>query len=750
MRVGAGTGGATKSILKRLDRTFSSYTFTDISSGFFEKAMEGFKDYKGKMTFKTLDAEKDITAQGYAEHSYDLVIASLVLHATHQLEDTLKNVRHLLKPGGYLVMLEITNNDLMRLGFIFGSLPGWWFGYEDGRPLSPCITTPQWNTVLKRTGFAGVESATPDPDILPFPLSVIAAQAVDDRISFLRQPLSTPLPEAALKQLTILGGATMRTSKLVTDVSSLLAPTVGKVNSIQSLEHVPHNTTGMMPTLLSLIDLDDPVFKTMTPEKLEGLKKLFENTKRVLWITQGSRADEPYSNMSLGFGRTLLLEMPHLHLQFIDIEASMEPSAPLLVDALLRFEVCGSWQQEGQLDGLLWTIEPELAWVGGQYLIPRLLLNKTRNNRYNSSRRLITKDINPRTTPVGISCVGTSYVLEDRHNSITHQILVSPSNVRVQISHSVLRSLKIPGIGFLYLVLGVVAETSQRILTLSESQASVVEIPENRWIPCPGSIRQALQFMLDVAAHLRTLTIVSGLSPGDTLVVLEPDEFVACILGRRAASKGIRLICLTTRSGAKGPSWTFIHPHAPKRAIRALLPAKIASFVNMSGEEGLASRITESLPSRCKFESRESLTANEARVESPISMGSIPDLLKTIWFDSQLQPSHLDIQSAPMVTLQQITDPTTTEKSWLTIVDWAASVSAAVRIRPVDWKPLFAQDKTYWLVGLTGGLGQSLCEWMIRHGARYAVLTSRNPKVDKRWLESTEAVGATVKVFSRY
>ena len=92
------------------------------------------------MTFNTLDIEKDVAKQGFAEQSFDVVIASLVLHATNNLEATMRNVRKLLKPGGYLLMLEITDNDPMRFGFIFGGLPGWWLGQNDGRMLSPCVS----------------------------------------------------------------------------------------------------------------------------------------------------------------------------------------------------------------------------------------------------------------------------------------------------------------------------------------------------------------------------------------------------------------------------------------------------------------------------------------------------------------------------------------------------------------------------------------------------------------------------------
>lgn len=46
LEIGAGMGGATKSILRALDRNFLNYTFSDISAGFFENAAS--RPYLGK------------------------------------------------------------------------------------------------------------------------------------------------------------------------------------------------------------------------------------------------------------------------------------------------------------------------------------------------------------------------------------------------------------------------------------------------------------------------------------------------------------------------------------------------------------------------------------------------------------------------------------------------------------------------------------------------------------------------------
>jgi hybrid polyketide synthase/nonribosomal peptide synthetase ACE1 len=84
LEVGAGTGGVTKRIFQETRHRFASYNFTDISSGFFEAARQvpQFEPCLSKMNFEVLDISKDPCQQGFTEHSYDLIIASAVIHAS--------------------------------------------------------------------------------------------------------------------------------------------------------------------------------------------------------------------------------------------------------------------------------------------------------------------------------------------------------------------------------------------------------------------------------------------------------------------------------------------------------------------------------------------------------------------------------------------------------------------------------------------------------------------------------------------
>ena len=130
LEIGGGTGGCTQGVMEAFGEgkyhpRLAHYDFTDISSGFFEMAREKFSAWRDLMSFKKFDVETDPETQGYEKHSYDLIIACQVLHATKAMDVTLKNVRALLKPGGVLLMVE-TTHDVIDVQLVFGVLPGWW------------------------------------------------------------------------------------------------------------------------------------------------------------------------------------------------------------------------------------------------------------------------------------------------------------------------------------------------------------------------------------------------------------------------------------------------------------------------------------------------------------------------------------------------------------------------------------------------------------------------------------------------
>lgn len=160
LEIGAGTGSTTSYLLPKLPPQQTEYVFTDISNLFTSKAQETFAGYPF-VKYRSLDIEKDPLEQGFSAHSFDLIIAANVLHATADLRHTLRQVLTLLSSEGLLVMLEGTR-PLRFADMIVGLTDGWWkFTDTDLRPTCALMSDHQWRELLIESGFTEV-SASPE------------------------------------------------------------------------------------------------------------------------------------------------------------------------------------------------------------------------------------------------------------------------------------------------------------------------------------------------------------------------------------------------------------------------------------------------------------------------------------------------------------------------------------------------------------------------------------------------------------
>lgn len=153
LEIGAGTGGITKMILPLFPADRTEYFFTDISFEFMQAASQRFGEYPF-VHFQALDITKDIEKQNLEPGSFDLVIASNVVHSTPDVKHSLTNIQRLLADGGSLVMLEVTQTSIYP-DLIFGLTEGWWNFLKDPLQREDCsLNSEQWLKVFSQSGFA--------------------------------------------------------------------------------------------------------------------------------------------------------------------------------------------------------------------------------------------------------------------------------------------------------------------------------------------------------------------------------------------------------------------------------------------------------------------------------------------------------------------------------------------------------------------------------------------------------------------
>ncbi|KAI5203359.1 putative polyketide synthase [Aureobasidium subglaciale] len=377
LEIGAGTGGCTRTVLNALgggtsDRvqSFAHYDFTDISSGFFGEARKSFAAWGNQISYKKLDVELDPTVQGFQEHSYDLIVACRVLHATRSMQKTLENVHRLLKPGGKLLMVEDTQ-DALDTQLVFGVLPGWWLGKitfireefvlmnvigeEDERINSPTLRVDGWERVLKKSGFTG--------------LDIVCHDREDDRLYSSSVLLSTSTRSDV---------ATYSTNfNIVMDKAS---PPASWVDSLR--RHISDHT-GQTVKASSLADADaiegvcvvleeivKPILAHPTSEQFSALVRILTMSKGVMWVSRGGAISCPIPKaaMHVGILRTLRCENSHRRHISLDLDPRQEPWSAHSVQTIAKILKISFDESLDSAD-----IETELVETSDVICIPRII-----------------------------------------------------------------------------------------------------------------------------------------------------------------------------------------------------------------------------------------------------------------------------------------------------------------------------------------------------------------------------------------
>ncbi|CEN60761.1 hypothetical protein ASPCAL03194 [Aspergillus calidoustus] len=288
LEIGAGTGGTTLPVLQALTRDHArplmdSYTFTDISSGFFVKAEETFQAWKPLVQFKTLDIERNPGEQGFEAATYDAIVAANVLHATTYIEQTMHHVRSLLKP--------------------------------------------EWDSTLRETGFSGTDLCI-DPH-------ETSEEQTDNLL------ISTALPDYSDDgevqiQLVLSDQQLCSTESPAYQLAWALSQAHAKVaDDIVSLGEAKTENKNC----LCLAGLDDAFLSTMDQPAFEAFKRTFNSAKEIVWVTRGAMSDyaSPRSSLALGLIRALRKEIPAVRMFIVDLDPDQSVSQQTLCESLDHF-----------------------------------------------------------------------------------------------------------------------------------------------------------------------------------------------------------------------------------------------------------------------------------------------------------------------------------------------------------------------------------------------------------------------------
>lgn len=708
------------------------------------------------MVFKTFDAERDPVEQGYAVGTYDMIVAFFVIHATSDLERALRNIRKLLKPGGFLVVGEGQDRDdgVTGNGFIFGTLAGWWLGAEkDGRTLSPLVSPSHWNRLLLNNGFSGADISVPASWGHLLKAYHFVTQAVDEKVLLLRDPLAVSSARVGpIQKLVIIGGQTHQSSVLIESLKTALDEKfANEVHIAKSPVDIDFDRLiDINSTVLSLTELDEPVFRDISPETFQALKKLFESGKRIFWITQGRLHNNPFSNMTVGFGRVATNESPDLRLQMFDLHDAQDTNPDIILRAFLRF-----YMSEALEENFLWATEPEIIMDhSGRQLAPRLLPIAELNDRVNSKERVIIRERNIRDSPIVLRSSAHGYVINNISSwdaSMSTTSIDTEELTEIRLMYATSSAFQTP-LGHKFLVMGTGRTEGIVYLTLASSIASVMKIPLSSVVQVQMTNQSHQDMFADVTTHLVARAILQPMVPGRTVLVQNATITLSQILRAEAAARGIEVVFVSDSTGSDTSviGCIRIPKFSTQLDLRDLLPGETAAYVNLEVYDIMKSTamldIISSLPIHCRVETAETMFSSTGSHSCPGMAAVLGEILSESV--KCVQNMYLDKNtSLDIVQVADLANVTSAlPRSRLAIIDFRDDTVPVV-VNRLDAQPMFRSTKsTYWIVGMTGALGISLCDWMITKGARYIVITSRKPQVSPEWVASHRLRGATVMV----
>ncbi|THC94049.1 hypothetical protein EYZ11_006458 [Aspergillus tanneri] len=747
LEVATGLEGVAEPIIENLSQLYLSYTVAG-------NVADPFPDTVGQpkpraLFRKPFNVQRDPLEQDFVEQSYDLVLVPNTLCATKSVSKSLHHIRRLVRPGGYIILLEPIGQPEFARQLVSAASRTIWAADDgmDGELDFPSLV--RWDSLLRETGFSGVDTSTSIPLTLRTGFSLVVSQAVDSQISLLREPLTETDLSPFIDDLFILGGKTLKTLRLVKELREILAPFCRNVHVATGLETLERSIIPPRACVLSVLELDEPVFHNLTPIKLETCQALLDMTRTILWVTSGTEGEQPFANMMLAVSRCLAHEMPDLQWQSLDI-GKEKPSARVLAEAMMRVYILGAWKvREADNMQRLWTFEREMAIVGGKIMVPRYTSHDDANYRFNSFKRVVRKEVAPTKSTVAL-------VLDKEKSYDLHlcrqQPLPQGRYIQVEVVRSVLLAMKVGTAGDVYLIDGMDVKTQTRVLAFSPYQRSSILVPQAWTIPCPlPPDTDIMRLLLAMSNNLLSSWIVADVPPSNHILVHGATPELKSALLQLGKERGVQIM-MTTSVHRADLGFVYLHPLAPDRDIKSSLPDNVSVFVDLSDDQqpsALGPRLDSCLDSSCVRKHVAQFVRPESFVSVETCIGEVAEYLKNSYTRALVEISQPDLynSSEELALRTAIGQPMQLHHD-ARILNWQASVTVPVRLRCAAEDVHFRNDRTYFLVGMTGELGLSLTRWMVSRGARWFALSSRNPRVSPEWIEQMEAKGAVIKTFA--
>ncbi|KAI0438674.1 lovastatin nonaketide synthase [Xylaria telfairii] len=796
LEVGAGTGGQTKRLLETMSNDgvskWSRYDYTDISPSFFEAAREKFAHF-GNVNFQIFDVSKDPASQNFEVGQYDLVIASHVLHATEDLDVSLRNVRKLLKPNGKLLLFETTRPEAIPVGFAFGLLKGWWspLNHETRSPFSPCLRLKQWDSILKDAGFSGVDIEIPGQEE-PYcrDSSII--------ISTAKGP-STPPDHAKSNVYLVVKDDSEIQSPAIMDLGQQLSEIASSPCKAVTLPELAASDINEDSLTIMLNEVDSAFLDGISETGFNNLQSVLVRSKNTVWVTRADPSMEfdPRHHLAVGLGRALTAEDASRRFLTLSLD-------PLELDPVrVAKAICDATRHV--LNSEVDNIENSIVVTNGHLQICRITENTSMDKvvsraiqPYQIQEHRLSKDAHLGLrfeTPGDIDSVQwVETDIQDDTPPQSDEITVQVRAVGLTYKDYLIAKGQLNETNIGAECAGIVTEAGvdsafqmgDRVCLISEASTaqSVIRVMAQSAVAIPDHIgfAEAASLASTVWLSYQALIATAHLSKDEIVLVYQGASCDGDIPIQVAQSVGARvLVTVNAPSQAEhfrsqyGLSDADIIYTDDKPLLQEVLRATGGEGVDLiigalviDGKSSDADftaclapfgRLIDislvSQETQSSFFEKPRATANTSKTsidmvallrENPVTGHKIFQRAMKYAFDHKIQapsPIHRFPAREAKAAFRHFERAWAGEKRILEL-DHSMSVTATIKTKP---KYTFPENSTYIIGGGLGGLGRSFARWLVSRGARHLILVSRSgPRSEaaKTLVDELQSQGAQV------
>lgn len=731
LEICAGTSNTTATVLGAIGGAYEHYTCTGVSDTIVNawKKKNEFAG-TGNISFKTLNLESDIASQGFEAGSYDVIVVTDVFRFSSDLSKTTENLRHLLRPGGFLVATELTG-DSLRPTAAMVSCDNWWVDAAGGLGKARLeLGYGEWDKFLVRNGFSGIDCALYDcPNAKMHGFSVFATQAMDGRLEVLHHPL-TSLDSIMPAPLVLIGGETSQVSRLIRKSVRMLRGWAAEIQEYTCFDQVDCSQLPTDACVISLQDLDKPIFSSPpAANELKNLKEVMENSRNVLWVTSGRLFDDPYANIMIGIGRALRVELPQTNLHFLDFDKGELWDIQAVVAKMLRLIYFSS---SDKIDGMLWVEDPEVVFQNSQPMVARVVADPVANQVYNAKRRSVTKLVEP-ADPIEIIKSAAS---SEANLVCSRPAVLSQDQLAIQVELSV--ALHIAEESPCFLCYGFLKDHDDTtVLALSKIDSSVATVSKEIDITSITIRECNAKALVHLGSYLIAAHVIANIPNNRTTFVCGASEALADAIAQLASAAGRKVvfIVITAATPERRDGWVYVHPKSTAYSFNRIMPLNsVVNVLSLSQKD--FDVISSWLPTGCTFQTLNFDT---------LSQHSVHEALQA-YRKSPGEHNWAKVELS-VLNIQEISQPCGPNLERLsTVINWKRDKPIPAIVPGLEPTTLLSPNKTYFLVGMASELGQSLTYFMVRGGARHIVLSSRNPKEDQQWIRALRHAHINIRV----